>query len=638
MILKETVEKVKALDIVAIIGDYLQLKRAGANWKGLSPWSGEKTPSLMVSPAKNIFKDFSSGKGGGPIAFIMEKEYLEYPDAIRFLCKKYSIECLETQMTTEEMQHQQHKEALYIINAVAQLFYRTNLTYLPEAYLYATVQRGLDDNIIEKFQIGFGPNNFAALTNKLINEGYNWQLAVESSVLGYLPEKNKLYDRFRNRLMFPIRNITGNVVGFGGRALAVGEKIPKYINSTDSAVYNKSEVLYGIFESKRAIVEKNHCFVAEGYLDVVTWHRVGRENIVATGGTALTIEQVKLIKRFTKNVTIMFDPDTAGRSATMRGIDLFLSEEMNVKVLPLPEKVDPDDFAKLNTPEYIDAYIAANSKDFVMYKLRYLLDLAGDDLSMRSSAITDVVGSISKIPNAIQREVYLKECARITEMNVDSLRQMMKTLIDEQVDFTEVSFENFQNTANYSRMLMREQCERKILQYVLAYGFEELSFKEVFLGKDEFRGEVVVEEEIVVNRRTVLDKVKFELENDGLQFSNVLFSSILEKAKSVDLRQFHLLREHLTVEAFGLAEQLRDEELAMNKTSFTETNISGNEIVRQELHDALEKSINETLLFYKTIHIEEMIEEQSRAEVIDMELIAGLTELMVKIKRELNFV
>jgi DNA primase len=368
------------------------------------------------------------------------------------------------------------------------------------------------------------------------------------------------------------------------------------------------------------------------------FHQKGIKNIVASGGTALTIEQAKLIKRFTKNVTVMFDNDNAGIRAALRGIDILLSEGMNVKVLILPDGLDPDDFAKTRETNQIFNYILANRKDFVLFKLNYLLRTAGEDFSLKSNAITDVVNSISKIPYPIQQEVYLRECSRIMDMNIDVLRQTLKSMTSEVLDFSNVNIESFQEQSILTKSFLQEQCERKILQYVLAYGYMELNFKEIVLVEEEFRGKIEYEDSIVIVKRKVIDKVIQELDNDGIQFTNVMFLKIFNEAKLIDLKDFYLLQNTLDAETYLMAEQMRCEELAMIISSFTNENIIGKEIIDNELHLALEKSINESLLFYKTIYIEKIIDEESIKEHPDTDTIEMLILLLIKIKKELNFI
>jgi DNA primase len=638
MILQETIDKVFALDIVDLIKPYVHLKKAGANYKGLSPFTSERTPSFNVSPVKRIFKCFSSGKGGNLVKFIMEKEMMDYPEAIRFICKNHNIECRETEETSEEKTLAQKKEAMYIVNKVTLNYFVQNLNYFQEVLNYVYGERQLTAEIINKFSIGFAPSTISGLTNFLINSGYSWQIAVETSVLGYIRDTNKLFDRFRNRVMFPIKNISGNIIGFGGRSLSPDHKNAKYLNSSDSIIYNKSESLFGIFESKKAIIDKNQCLLSEGYLDVVMFHQKGVENIVASSGTALTSDQVKLIKRFTKNVVVMFDNDAPGIKAALKGIDVLLQEEMYVKVLILPTGQDPDDFAKRRTKEDIEKYVSDYSQDFVLFKLNHLLHEADGNLNLVTAAMENVVESIAKMPDIVRREVYLKECSNISKISIDMLRITLKKFIIEETNLSLALPQNFYEQFLSNRNFIQTQCEKKILQYILAYGSLELSFNEVMLDKAGTATHMYFKEINYVARRTVLDKVIYELETDNIHFLNLTYSHLYEKAKLADLKNFNSLEQYLDTETYLLAIELRNDELMGNKNVFTYGNSIGaipNKIV-PNLHEFLQSSIKENLLFYKVMYIEYLIEEESKKTVPNKENVKDYIELIIRIKKELN--
>jgi DNA primase len=638
MISQKTIDDVLDLDIKDVISAYVDLKRAGANWKGKSPFTDERTPSFMVSPIKRIFKCFSSGKGGSLIKFIMEKEHLEYPDAIRFICKKHNVPLIETEQTAEEKAINTDKEAMYILNNAALSYYSQNLNYFQESLNYVYGERGLTGDIINKFQIGFAPNALSGLTNFLINSGYSWQIAVKCSVLGYLPEKNNLYDKFRNRIMFPIKSIGGNVLGFGGRALAVNDKTAKYLNSSDSLIYNKSQILYGIFESKKAIIDKNMCYLSEGYLDVVMFHQKGVENIVASAGTALTIDQVKLIKRLTKNVTIMFDNDSAGIKAALRGTDILLEQGMHVKVILFPEGQDPDSFARRRTTEEIEKYIYDYSQDFLIFMLNYLIHEANGNVNLHAQAIEETLKSISKIPDIVAREIYLKECSRISSIPIDGLRVTLKKFVVEEESINLAIPQNFYEQFLTNRNFIQTECEKKILQYVLAYGNLSLTFKEVFLDIAGSSGLQTIKEVRFDAKRTVLEKVKHELETDNIHFLDMTYSTIYEKAKLIDLNNFNSLEQHLDTETYLLAIELRNDEMLGNKNVFTFGNVLNAPTSGPvpNLSSYLQNAISENLLFYKVIYIEWLIEEESRKLHPNKENVKDYIELIIRIKKELN--
>jgi len=638
MILQETIDKVFALDIVDVIKPYVHLKKAGSNWKGISCFSNERSPSFIVSPSKRIFKCFSTGKGGSLVKFIMEKEVMNYPEAIRHLCKTFNIECLESEESNEEKILSQKKESMHIINNTVSHYFKQNLNYFQEVLNYVYGHRQLTAETIEKFDIGFAPSTLSGLTNYLINSGFNWQLCVECSVIGYIQATNKLFDKFRNRMMFPIKNVSGNIIGFGGRALAPDHKNAKYLNSADSIVYNKSETLYGIFESKKAIIEKNQCLLSEGYLDVVMFHQKGVENIVSSSGTALTPGHVKLIKKFTKNVVVIFDNDPAGIRATLKGIDVLLAEEMNVKVLILPDGQDPDDFAKPRNKEQIEQYIFDYSQDFVLFKLNHLLLEARGDLNLISAAVENVLESISKMPDIVRREVYLKECARISSISSEMLRITLKKFIIDDQKLNDNIPKNFYEQFLENKNDIQFECEKKILQYILAYGSLELTFKEIMLDVAGTATHQYFKEIKFDARRTVLDKVIFELETDGIHFINITYAHIYERAKMADLRNISSLENYLDSETYLAAIELRNEELMGNKNVFTfgnALNQTQNNIV-PNLHEFLQNSISENLLFYKIMYIEYLIEEESKKNIPNKENVKDYIDLMIRIKKELN--
>lgn len=637
MILQETIDKVFSLDIVDVIKPYVQLKKAGANYKGLSCFTDERSPSFIVSPAKGIFKCFSSGKGGNLVKFIMEKEVMSFPEAIKFLCKQFNIECVESQETNEEKILSNKKESIHIINKTTADYFVQNLNYFQEVLNYVYGKRQLTTETIQKFEIGFAPGTISSLTNLLINKGFNWQLCVECSVIGYIPASNKLFDRFRNRVMFPIKNVSGNIIGFGGRSLAPDSKNAKYLNSSDSIVYNKSESLYGIFEAKKAIIEKNQCLLAEGYLDVIMFNQKGVENIVSSSGTALTHGQVKLIKKFTKNVVVMFDNDAAGIRAALKGIDILVEEAMFVKIVILPQGQDPDDFAKARTKYEIEQYINDYSQDFVLFKLNHLLHETNGDLNLVSQAVEDVLETIAKMPDAVRREIYLRECSIISKISTDMLRITLKKFIVEDAKLSMAIPKNFYEKFLESKNEIQHDCEKKILQYILAYGSLELTFKETMLDKAGTATHQYFKEINFEAKRTVLEKIIYELETDGIHFLNMTYGHIYEKAKLVDLRNINLLEQYLNPETYLLVIELRNEEMTGNKNVFTYgSSLESKNTVVPNLHEFLQTSIKENLLFYKVLYVEHLIEEESKKTIPSKENVKAYIELIIRIKKELN--
>lgn len=427
MITKETIDKIfSTIRVEEIIGEYVQLKRAGSNFKGLSPFHEEKSPSFVVSPSKQIWKDFSTGKGGTAISFLMEIENFTYPEALRHAAKKYGIEIEENvrEYSEKEKQSQTERDLLYKIHEVANDFFQDQLWKSEEgkmiAYSYFK-ERELRDDIIKKFQLGYSPEKKNAFTEFALEKAYSKDI-LEKSGLSIFPENSPSgIDRFRDRVVFPIHSFSGRVLGFGARILKNNVKTAKYLNSPETEIYHKSNVLYGLNQGKQSISRKNLCLLVEGYMDVVSLHQSGIENVVASSGTSLTTEQIKLIKRLTENVTILFDGDKAGIKASFRSIDMLLSEGMNIRVLLFPDGDDPDSFARKHPQEYVENFIDKEAKDFIDFKAEILLNDAGNDPIRKAESIRDIVKSVAFVQNALKREVYLKEVSNKFGLSEQSL-------------------------------------------------------------------------------------------------------------------------------------------------------------------------------------------------------------------------
>ncbi|TDX87166.1 DNA primase [Epilithonimonas xixisoli] len=427
MITKETIDQIfSTIRVEEIIGEYVQLKRAGSNFKGLSPFHEEKSPSFVVSPSKQIWKDFSTGKGGTAISFLMEIENFTYPEALRHAAKKYGIEIKEDvkEYSEEQIQAQTERDILYKIHEIANDFFQHQLWESEEgqmiAYSYFK-ERELRDDIIKKFQLGYSPEKKNAFTEFALEKSYSKEI-LEKSGLSIFPENTPSgIDRFRDRVVFPIHSFSGRVLGFGARILKNNVKTAKYLNSPETEIYHKSNVLYGLNQGKQAISRKNLCLLVEGYMDVVSLHQSGIENVVASSGTSLTTEQIKLIKRLTENVTILFDGDNAGIKASFRSIDMLLSEGMNIRVLLFPDGDDPDSFARKHPQEYVENFIDKEAKDFIDFKAEILLKDAGNDPIRKAESIRDIVKSVSFVQNALKREVYLKEVSNKFGLSEQSL-------------------------------------------------------------------------------------------------------------------------------------------------------------------------------------------------------------------------
>jgi len=419
MIDQPTIDKIFATaDIVEVVSDFVKLKKAGSNYKGLSPFTDEKTPSFFISPAKGIFKCFSSGIGGNVVSFLMEHEKLSYPEALKYLARKYNIDIVEKELSEEEKKGINERESLLSVSEFALkqfkewLFNREEGKAIGLAYFK---ERNFHQNVIDKFQLGYSLEQRDAFTKLAIEKGYKLNYLTKT---GLTVDKGDFqFDRFAGRIIFPIHSISGQVIGFGGRILKKDEKAAKYLNSPESDIYHKSHVLYGLFFAKKDIIKNDKCFLVEGYTDVISLHQEGIENVVSSSGTALTQEQVRLIKRFTKNVTVLYDGDEAGIKASLRGIDIILEEGLNVKVLLLPEGEDPDSFARSHSNAELLDFISQNESDFIKFKTRLLLKDAESDPIKKATLISDVVRSISVIPDNIARSVYIRECSKILDID-----------------------------------------------------------------------------------------------------------------------------------------------------------------------------------------------------------------------------
>ncbi len=535
MITRETIDKVfETARVEEVIGDFVQLKRAGSNYKGLSPFSDERSPSFMVSPVKQIWKDFSSGKGGSVVTFLMEHEHFTYPEAIRFLANKYNIEIEETEVSQEDKIEANEKESMYLVSEFAKTYFHDTLLNSEEGKaigLSYFKERGFTNETIAKFGLGYSPETWDAFTTEALAKGYQLEF-LEKVGLTIVREDGKHFDRFKGRVMFPIQSLSGRNLGFGGRILTNDKKAAKYLNSPESEIYHKSKVLYGIFHAKQAIAKQNNCYLVEGYTDVIQLHQAGIENVVASSGTALTPDQIRLINRLTKNITVLFDGDAAGLRASVRGIDLILEEGMNVKVCTFPDGDDPDSFAKKNSYEDLVLYLENNAKDFIQFKASLLMDEANNDPIKKADLIRDMVVSISKIPDRIKREIYIQECSRIMDISEQVLLNTLAQLV--QKDISEAGkklkqeqrvFEVVKNEplVQQEKIDILYDLERKIIGLLLLYGNSNEDFEDYELGQNE-EGEFI--ESKVIIKRSVSQRIFLSLQEDEIEFTNELFKGI----------------------------------------------------------------------------------------------------------------
>ena len=553
MISKATIDTVyETARVEEVIGDFVQLKRAGSNFKGLSPFSDERSPSFMVSPVKQIWKDFSSGKGGNAIAFIMEHEHFTYPEAIRYLARKYNIEIEETEQTDEEKANTDNKESMYLVSEFAKNYFHNILLHSEEGKaigLSYFKERGFTNETISKFALGYSPETWDAFTKEALGKGYKLEF-LESTGLT-IPKEDRPFDRFKGRVMFPIQSMSGRILGFGGRILTNDKKAAKYLNSPESEIYHKSKVLYGIFQAKQSIAKQNNCYLVEGYTDVIQFNQAGIENVVASSGTALTPDQIRLINRLTKNITVLFDGDAAGLRASIRGIDLILEEGMNVKVCAFPDGEDPDSFAKKTSYDDLVAYLENNAKDFIQFKASLLMKDAKNDPIKKADLIREMVQSISKIPDRIQREIYIQECSRIMDISEQVLVSTLAQLV--QKDIAEVgkkqkqeqkAFEVVKNDApvQAQKVDILYHLERKIIEILLLYGNKTEEFDDVLL-KTNSEGEV---EHIVEKKEyKVFQRVYLSLQEDEVELANPLFRALFN-----DLISYYLQNETFGIDNY----------------------------------------------------------------------------------------
>ena len=529
MISKDTIDKVFEFSRVEeVISDFIALKKTGANFKGLSPFTNEKTPSFIVSPSKQIWKDFSSGKGGNVIAFLMEHEQFNYPESIRYLANKYNIEIIETAESAENVEERNERESLFIINSYA-------LSYFEEIYSKNDrikkylIDRGLSESTIQNFSLGYSNDSQNEFYKSASNKGYSDNFLEETGLV--LSNADKKIDRFRGRIIFPIKSIAGRIVGFGGRIVDSTKKIAKYINSPESKIYNKSKTLYGIYESKQFIVRDDVCLLVEGYMDVIQLHEHGIKNVLASSGTSLTKDQIILIKRLTSNIIILFDGDQAGLSASLRSIDMILEEGLNVKICSFPDGEDPDSFVKKNKKDFMLDYVEKESKDFIDFKLDINSDFHNDE-DKKVALIKNILKSISLIPDSLKQEIYIKKLSSILEIDEASLFRSFaniensKSLKKSSRKFYRKKIVKVQSSKNDNTSSYIYQLERQIISILLKYGAEEILFEDTRLSKDENGKVLETKKEI---RSKVFEKIYLDLQQDEIEFTHSPFKDIYNK-------------------------------------------------------------------------------------------------------------
>jgi DNA primase len=544
MIPKETVDRIfDTARIDEVVGEFVSLKKRGSNMIGLCPFHNEKTPSFNVSPARGIYKCFGCGKGGNSVNFVMEHEHITYPEALKWLAKKYNIEIQEEEQSTEQQERDNERESLFVVSSFAQKHYTKNLHETEEGKaigLSYFKERGFRPDIIEKFQLGYSPDTWRDLTDAAMAAGYKLEYLVKAGLtIQNEEDKEKYFDRFKGRIIFPVHNPSGRVIAFGGRTLKTDKKIAKYINSPETEIYHKSNVLYGLYFAKKEIIAQDVCYLVEGYTDVTSMHQAGIENVVASSGTSLTVEQIRLIRRYTNNITILYDGDPAGIKASFRGIDLILEEGMNVRVLLFPDNDDPDSYSKKVSSEELKQFIRENTKDFIRFKTELLSVDVGNDPIRKAGLIRDIVESIALIPDAITRSVFVKDCSRI--LDIEEV-----TLLNELNKFRQKNFQkkkdehsrqrsdipvdtNFvpdisarpEEKVSLDEQTGTEYQEREIIRLLLNYGQQPVRAA----GEDEEGKPMDIEV-------TFADFLMNELEHDQMKFEQPVYDKILIEFKN----------------------------------------------------------------------------------------------------------
>ncbi|MDB2568692.1 DNA primase, partial [Flavobacteriaceae bacterium] len=590
-----------------VVGEFVQLKKSGSNYKGLSPFSNEKTPSFVVSPVKQIWKDFSSGKGGNAVAFLMEHEHFTYPEAIKYLARKYNIEIEETQVSSLDKEKASEKESLFIVSEYAKDFFSDTLFNSSEGksigFSYFK-ERGFSDETIKKYDLGYLPDKLNYFSKEAIANGYD-PVFLEKSGLSIFQNKKSI-DRFRGRVIFPIHSMSGRILGFGGRILNNQLKTAKYLNSPESLIYNKSKILYGIFYAKQDIAKLDNCFIVEGYTDVIQLHQKGIKNVVSSSGTALTIDQITLIRRLTSNVTMLFDGDKAGVNATLRGIDIILTAGLNVNVCSFPNGEDPDSYSQDKSYVEIDDYLKNNSKDFIQFKASILAQNSKNDPISKANTINEIINSISIIPDRIKQEIYVKHCSSIMDISEEvlfnSLAQKTKNEIH---SISKKRIAKVQKATKNKDVDLLFELEKKIIEILLLYGSKEENFEELILKNDE-DGNVVLEPTTV--NSLVYEKIFLDLQQDEIEFTNESFKIIYEKI----INEFQK-NQKLILEVFlnSLNQDLANHVtgILMNEDQYELHDWLSKNIFVKHKDKVISQLVSETILSLRTFLINKKVEE-----------------------------
>ena len=654
MIPRETINQIiETARIEDVVGEFVTLRKRGSNLIGICPFHKEKTPSFNVNPARNIFKCFGCGKAGDSVRFIMEHEHYSYPEALRYLAKKYGIKIEEREQTPEELAAQNERERMFNINSFAQEYFSNIMMTSDEgqsvglAYFH---ERGFRDAIINRFQLGYCPNSGSAFTEYAIQHGYDKDLLIKVGLTGSY--ENRLYDRYQGRVIFPIHNLTGKVIGFGGRILTKEKTKAKYVNSPESEIYNKSQTLYGIFFARNEISRLDNCILVEGYADVLSMHQAGIENVVASSGTSLTTEQIRMISRYTKNITMLYDGDAAGIHAALRGTNMILEEGMNVRIVVLPPEDDPDTFVQNNPIEYVTKYLTDNAKDFIGFKTNLLLKDAQNDPIKRASVIKDIVETIAVIPDQIYRASYIKECSRTLEMPEQTLTNEVNKILrakyrkqlgldpSQDQSLSSLSAQRLSSLSNQQPQPQAENQtpigffqEQELVKLLLVHGSETLDIE----GKDENDNDVIY-------TTTIASLIVDDLKNDGLLFRDPIHKKIFDAFdRGLDTGNLPTAQNFTSSEDQDVAVLAAD----LLSTQYKLDDWKRHRIVVKTEEDVLKKTVLMSILRFKDMVIEDrraaiVKELQSCTDPDDQLLLLQkkkkLDEIRTRINRDLGIV